>query len=104
MKIVAQHLNKPLMANMVENGKTPLLSVAELENMGYAFVAYPVSAVYAITKTLSQFFEQLQSEGTTRDCLDKMIMFTEFNSVIGLPEYNRLEKKYAQIPVLYKEK
>lgn len=97
MKIIAQALDKPLMANMVEKGKTPLLPASELEKLGYAFVVYPVSAVYAVTKTLSELFQQLKNQGTTQNCLDRMIPFTEFNNIIGLPEYNKLQNKYSHI-------
>lgn len=95
MKLIAQVLDKPLMANMVEKGKTPLLSADELEQMGYALVVYPVSAVYAVAKTLSELFRQLKQEGTTQNCLGRMFPFAEFNTIIGLPEYNETQKRYA---------
>jgi methylisocitrate lyase len=95
MKIIARSLDKPLLANMVENGKTPLLSAQELQEIGFSAVVFPLSGLYAVTHTLMELYKELKLTGTTRGFLDKMVSFPEFNKLIGLTEYRELEKKYA---------
>lgn len=95
MRQVGAALDKPLMANMVEHGKTPLLTLDELEKMGYAIVTYPVAAIYAVAGALNSLWAELAAKGTTKDFAGPTLSFAEFNRLIGLPEYRALEKKYA---------
>ena len=83
-----------LLANMVEGGRTPSLTAKELEALGFKMVAYPCSFIYAVTKTLTEVLTSLHENGTTSQCLDKLIEFSEFNRFIGLDDYNALDKKY----------
>lgn len=95
MRIIASKLKKPLMANMVEQGKTPLLSTGELQEMGYHFVAYPVSAIYAVAQTLTKLWAELKKNGTTKSSINDMVTFAEFNKIVGLDEHGKLEQMYA---------
>ena len=81
-------------ANMIEGGKTPLLTAKELEQMGYSIVFWACSAVYTISKSLYELFSNLNEKGTTEDHLKDMIEFGRFNSIIGLDTYKQLERKY----------
>lgn len=83
-----------LMANMIEGGKTPLVSAKELEQMGFGVVAWACSAVYTVSKALLDLFTDLNTNGTTEKSIPKMIEFPEFNRLIGLDEYKQLERKY----------
>ena len=83
-----------LMANMVEGGRTPNVTAKELEEMGFKMVAYPCFLTYTVTKALQDVLTSLKQNGTTNECLDKMLHFTEFNKFIGLEDYNELDKKY----------
>ncbi|MEO1783804.1 isocitrate lyase/phosphoenolpyruvate mutase family protein [Thermodesulfobium sp. 4217-1] len=87
-------LGKPLLANMIEKGKTPLLTSKELQDMGFAAVAFPVCAIYSAAKTFTAVFETIRKDGSTKNISDKMSSFEEFNSLIGLPEYLEIEGKY----------
>ncbi len=91
---IASTLDKPLMANMVENGKTPLVPPAELQAMGYAFVTYPVAAVYTVAASLTRLWAALKAKGTTEDVRDGMVSFPEFNAIIGLPDYKEADLRY----------
>lgn len=98
MRVIAEALKPvktPLLANMIENGKTPLLTAQELQVMGYHAVVFPVAGVYAVTKTLLNLWTELKVHGTTKGFLDNMISFPEFNEIIGLAEYRDLERRYA---------
>lgn len=83
-----------LLANMVEGGRTPNLTSKDLENLGYSVVFWPCSLVYTVTRALSEVLRALRDEGTTANCRDRMLSFSQFNSFIGLESYNELDKKY----------
>ena len=83
-----------LIANMIEGGKTPELTAKDLENLGFDIVFWPCTALYTITRAFRDVMRTLRREGTTLSCDDKMLHFTEFNSFIGLDQYNELDKKY----------
>ena len=65
----------PLMANMVEGGKTPLMSSQELEEIGYSLVIFPGGYVRATTKLATRYFESLKKNGTTEPFLEEMLNF-----------------------------
>lgn len=72
-----------LVANMVEKGKTPLLSADELREIGFALVLSPVSGLLAASKALETTYSVLASEGTMRDHLNTLTGFTEFTDIVG---------------------
>jgi 2-methylisocitrate lyase-like PEP mutase family enzyme len=84
----------PLMANMVEGGKTPILSAQELEALGFALVIFPGGIVRALGHMASEYFASLASHGTTDPFRNRMFGFDELNRTIGTPEMIALGKKY----------
>ncbi len=94
---IRRQIKKPLLANMVENGKTPLLSADELQKIGYNAVVFPVSSVYTVAAALRDLWSELKETGTTKQyaASGKMISFGEFNQLIGLPAYKEIERKFA---------
>jgi 2-methylisocitrate lyase-like PEP mutase family enzyme len=84
----------PLMANMVEGGKTPLLSAAELESMGFALVIFPGGIVRALAHTASEYYAALAAAGTSEPFRSRMLDFTMLNELIGTPEMLALGKRY----------
>jgi 2-methylisocitrate lyase-like PEP mutase family enzyme len=75
----------PLVANMVEDGKTPALSGEQLQDMGYAILLRPVSALLAVSQVLSQAYSSLSSQGDLGS-MDRF-SFSEINELLRLPEY-----------------
>jgi len=86
--------NFPLTANMVEGGKTPLLSAQELEAMGYALVIFPNSLTRHFAHTGLAFLQSLKEHGTTQPQLDHMMPFQELNAMLGIEDYRELERHY----------
>jgi 2-methylisocitrate lyase-like PEP mutase family enzyme len=84
----------PLMANMVEGGKTPPLSAAELEAMGFALVIFPGGIVRALARTASEYYVALAARGTSEPFRSRMLDFTSLNELIGTPEMLALGKRY----------
>ena len=97
MKKVTSSFTVPVLANMLEHGRTPLLTVNELEQIGYDLVIFCVSSVYAAAKAVSDLMQDLKETGSTQRFLEsgRMIPFEEFNRLVGLPEIRRAEKEYA---------
>ncbi len=94
MRSVARTLDKPLIANMVENGKTPFLTTEALLEIGYKIVIYPVSTLYTVTRAVARTLEMLKIDGTTRNCAENMVEFQEFNEMIGVKKQRDLEKTF----------
>ena len=88
----------PLMANMVEGGKTPLLSADELESMGYSLVIYPNSLTRRFARAGLDLLADLHGNGTTRARLDKMMPFQELNAMLGIEDLKKLEQNYLPRP------
>jgi 2-methylisocitrate lyase-like PEP mutase family enzyme len=88
----------PLMANMVEGGKTPPLSAAELEAIGFALVIFPGGIVRALGRMASEYYGSLKSHGTTDPFRGRMLDFDGLNALIGTPEMMALGQRYASDP------
>jgi 2-methylisocitrate lyase-like PEP mutase family enzyme len=84
----------PLMANMVEGGRTPPLSAAELEAIGFALVIFPGGIVRALGRMAADYYGSLAAHGTTEPFRARMLDFDALNAVIGTPEMLALGKRY----------
>ena len=93
-KIISNEINAPLLANMAEDGKSPMLSAKELEDLGYKIVIYPVGLLFAATKAMLSIAKEIKEKGSDREILNNMMSFKEFNDFIGLSEYNKMSEKY----------
>jgi carboxyvinyl-carboxyphosphonate phosphorylmutase len=87
-------LPRPKMANMVEGGKTPLLSASELEKIGYRLAIFPGAGARIAAFALRELYTTLAREGTTASLLGRMLLFDELNRVVGLPEIRRADERF----------
>jgi len=94
MRAIAAAINAPLLANMVETGRTPLLSARELQKIGYKIVIFPGSLTRIIVKTALTLLQELRQKGTTRGILQRMATFAEVNEIIGLAQIRELEAAF----------
>ena len=76
----------PLLANMVEGGRTPVLSTGELEALGYRVVIFPGGAVRALAHALEAYYASLVTHGTTAPFRARMLDFAGINRIIGTDE------------------
>jgi 2-methylisocitrate lyase-like PEP mutase family enzyme len=90
--------NVVLMANMVEGGKTPLLSADELQDLGYSLVIFPNSLTRRFARAGMDLLAELKARGTTRHQLDKMMLFAELNQLLGIDQIRELERAYLPSP------
>ncbi|KAF2554888.1 hypothetical protein F2Q68_00013808 [Brassica cretica] len=85
------------LCNMLEGGRTPLHTPDELKEMGFHLIAHPLTSLYASTRALVDVLKILKEKGTTKDHLEKMITFEEFNRLVNLGEWYELETKYSNL-------
>ncbi|GAA4571778.1 isocitrate lyase/PEP mutase family protein [Planotetraspora kaengkrachanensis] len=86
----------PVLSNQIEGGRTPTPGVRVLEEMGYALALFSLGTAFAAAKGLYTYLAELAAEGDTRGVLDDMILFEDFNTLIGLGEHLELEKRYEE--------
>jgi 2-methylisocitrate lyase-like PEP mutase family enzyme len=88
----------PLLANMVEGGKTPILTKTQLEELGFKLVIAPGSLVRAFAHMSQQFLHMLQANGTTTLYRDRMLDFAAINDLLGLPKLLTEGQEYGGAP------
>jgi 2-methylisocitrate lyase-like PEP mutase family enzyme len=94
---IGQQLGKstPLMANMVEGGKTPILAADVLESLGFSLVIFPGAIVRTLAKAAEDFFISLKTHSNTDPFRSRMFDFDELNGLLGTPEMLERGKRYA---------
>jgi 2-methylisocitrate lyase-like PEP mutase family enzyme len=85
----------PLVANMVEGGLTPTVSAAELGAMGYRVVLFANTALRVSAAAVRDAFAELRRTGDTRGLADRMLTWEDRQALVGLPEIEALERRYA---------
>ena len=84
----------PLLANMVEGGKTPLQSAADLQAQGFRIAIYPGGTSRAVAHTLQGYYASLKQHQTTQPWRDRMLDFDGLNEVIGTAQLLQTGKRY----------
>lgn len=87
--------NTPLFANMIQGGKTPVLTQAELQELGYKIIVHPLAGLFAATHALQQCFQHLHTHQTTHG-FETPLAFHEFEQIIDVPKYRQLEQQFSQ--------
>lgn len=92
---VADEVDAPLVANMIEEGVTPTLNAMQLFDMGYRIALFPLSALFSATFAIKNVLSELKQTGSTQNGRKQMVTFGEFNNLVDLQRYMELEKRYA---------
>jgi 2-methylisocitrate lyase-like PEP mutase family enzyme len=85
----------PLMVNMVEGGKTPMLSAAELEKLGFSLVIFPGGILRALAKAAGEYYASLAEHGGTQSFRSRMFDFDALNDLVGTPDMIARGKRNA---------
>ncbi len=88
----------PLLANMVEGGKTPVQDTAALQARGFRIAIFPGGTARAVAKTLQDYYGSLAAHGSTRPFQDRMLDFDGLNTLIGTPELLAAGRRYDGPP------
>ncbi len=92
----ARKIKAPLLANMTEYGKSPLLSAGELEKIGYKIVIFPLTAFRSTLSTMEKVYGELRSKGTQKDMLDSIMQREKFYDIIGYDEYEKEDDEISR--------
>lgn len=84
----------PMLVNIVEGGKTPMLTAAELEALGFGIVIFPGGAVRAIAHHLTHYYQSLLANGTNAPFRDHMLDFKGINAIVGTDQMLALGRQY----------
>jgi 2-methylisocitrate lyase-like PEP mutase family enzyme len=99
LRLIGQELSPlgvPLMVNLVEGGRTPLVPVSELSQMGFSFVSFSGSMQKTAIAAMQPLVETLLRTGEVTDFYpDAMVSLDERSEILGLPGYFELEQRYA---------
>jgi methylisocitrate lyase len=95
MKRIGKAIKAPLVANMIEGGATPLSSAEALNKMGFKIILYPLSVLFANTFATMSILQELKKAGTTAKFKQKVVNFDQFNDLVELPKFRKMEKKYG---------
>ena len=96
MKKIGKEINAPLVANMIEGGATPLSSADTLSKMGFNIILYPLSVLYANTFATMNILTELKNTGNTTKYKQKVVNFDQFNDLVELPKFRKMEEKYKK--------
>ena len=95
LRKVAKSVNVPTMANMVEGGKTPVVSVQELQEMGFKLVVFSGSAQKMAIRAMQELFSVLKTTGRLDGVLEKIASLSERSEILELSKFYEMEKKYG---------
>jgi methylisocitrate lyase len=96
MQKIGNSINAPLVANMIEGGATPISSKSKLHSMGFKIILYPLSILFSNTFATFQTLKELKRFGITKKSKKKMVNFDQFNEIVELSKYTKLEKRYKK--------
>jgi 2-methylisocitrate lyase-like PEP mutase family enzyme len=85
----------PLVFNWAEGGRTPPMTLERITELGFSLVLYPIGTLLAATAGIRSLLATLKAEGTPVSALPQLPSFEEFTDLIGLPEVQRLERRFS---------
>jgi len=92
---MADALGVPLLANMVEGGKTPLLSRQAMEEIGYRIAIFPVTSLLAAAQAMQAVYAALRAQGSSQGLAQPLMRFDEMTHLMGFPEVHAFERRWA---------
>lgn len=92
---IARSVPAPLLANLVNGGRTPMVPTTRLAELGYAVAIFPVVGFLAATKAMQAAYSDIRDNGTTSDP-SQIYSFAEFNKLIGFEDVWEFERRYAE--------
>ena len=88
--------SKPLVANMVEKGRTPLLPAQRLQEIGYSLAIFPATAFLAAGAAMEKAYQRLQDQGSSASIADELYEFDRFSRLMGFEAVWEFERSHAE--------
>ena len=96
MRRIGASVKLPLLANMVDGGRTPVLSRDALEQLGYKLAIFPVTALLAATQAMQAVYGALAQQGSSAALQQPLMPFTELTTLMGFPDVHAFERRWAE--------
>ena len=96
LREIGRRAPKPTVANMIEQGKTPVLEQTQLAELGFDLILYPLAGLYASAHALTTVYDRLRGDGTTSGVRQQLMAFEQFNELIGVDEKYALAQRFGE--------
>jgi 2-methylisocitrate lyase-like PEP mutase family enzyme len=95
MAEIGKRAPRPIVANMIEHGRTPVLPKEDLVKLGFQLILYPLAGIFAAAKALEEVYQKLNRDQTTAGIEERLIAFKEFNDLIGVEDKYRTAERFG---------
>ena len=95
MRRIAAEIDAPLMANMVEGGKTPLFRREALAELGFEWIVYPLTGLLSAAHAMERAFRELAAQGFADEDPGRKLSFDAFTELVGLPDARARSEKFG---------
>lgn len=96
VEVAAAFPDTPLLFNWVERGRTPMMTLERVAELGFALVLFPVATLFSATTGMQRYLAELRATGTPLGALDDAVSFDEFTDLVGLPEIRDFERSVTR--------
>jgi methylisocitrate lyase len=96
MRRVCEEVAGPVLANMIDFGRSPALASHQLQELGFAVAVWPVASVFTVSRALRLLYRTMNETGSTQSLHDQMVDFEEYTRIVGLPELRAREARYEE--------
>jgi methylisocitrate lyase len=95
LRMIPKSVSAPVMVNLVEGGKTPLLSVEELRKLGFKFASFSGSAQKTAIKAMQDLFNSLKATGSLDNAIENIVSLDDRSQLLNLKKFYEMELKYG---------
>src|SRR5262249_16762091 len=95
MARIGRHFDLPLLANMADGGRTPILPKQRLEELGYKLAIFPATGLLAATKALQHVYGVLKDKGSSDQLASELLTFEALCSLVGFERVWEFEKRWS---------
>jgi 2-methylisocitrate lyase-like PEP mutase family enzyme len=96
VEAVPRSLDAPCLFNHAPGGRSPLLPLARLRELGYAVILLPVQTLFAAARAMTDYLRELAQAGETAPLDARLMAFTDFNELVGVPELLLRERRFGE--------
>jgi methylisocitrate lyase len=104
MRRICAEVEAPQLANMIDFGRSPELTAAQLQEIGFAVAVWPVSSIFAVAHAVRELMRTLKTSGTTLGARHGMLTFDQYTDLVGLRDLRDREQAYLDFAKAFGEK
>src|SRR5262249_45570399 len=95
MASIGRHFDVPVIANMADGGRTPILAKQRLEELGYKIAIFPATGLLAATRAMQRVYGVLKDRGSSDRLASELLSFAELCSLVGFEHVWEFEKRWS---------